>query len=106
MKITTKSTNLDLTPALNEYLEMKIGSLSKYLEKYEKEGVVEARVELARTTNHHYKGDVFMAEADIRLPGKILRADAETEDIRSAIDLLENKLTKQIEKYKDKAAEY
>lgn len=106
MNIITKSTNLDLTPALNEYLEMKIGSLSKFLSRYDKEGVVEIKVELARTTNHHHKGDVFMAEADVRLPGKILRADAEAEDIRSAIDLLENKLAKQIEKHKDKTSEF
>ena len=77
MKINIKSTHLDLTPALKEYIEEKIGSLAKFLKRWDPEGVVEAYVEVARTTKHHHKGNVFRAETDLRVPGKVLRAEDE-----------------------------
>lgn len=35
MKIDIKATNLDLTPAIREYIEIKIGSLSHFLKRFE-----------------------------------------------------------------------
>jgi len=101
MKINIKSTNLDLTPALKEYIEDKIGSVKKFLERWDPEGVVEAWVEVGRTTKHHHKGNVFRAEADLRVPGKVLRAEDEDFDIRVAIDRVRDKLKREIEKYKE-----
>ena len=100
MKINIKASNLDLTPALNEYLEEKIGSLSKFLKKYEMEGEVLAQVEVARTTKHHHQGDVFRAEVNLTLPKKVLRGVAEKEDIRTAIDEVKSELQREIVKYK------
>ena len=101
MKIDIKATNLDLTPALREYIEEKIGALTKFLKRWDPEGIVEAWVEVGRTTKHHYKGNVFRAEVDLRLPGKILRAEDENFDIRVAIDRVRDKLRREIEKYKE-----
>ncbi len=101
MKINTKSTNLDLTPALKDYIETKIGSLSRFLKRWDAEGTVEIWIEVARTTRHHHKGNVFRAEADLRLPGKVLRAEDEDRDIRTAIDRIKDKLKREIEKYKE-----
>lgn len=100
MKINIKSTNLDLTPSLHAYIENKLGSLAKFLTRFDTEGVAEMWVEVARTTRHHHKGDVFMAEADLRLPKKILRAVEESADVRIAIDALRKTLQLEIEKYK------
>ena len=86
MKINIKAVNLDLTPALNQYLEEKIGSLSKFLKNYEIEGEIQARVEVSRTTRHHHHGNVFRTEINLILPKKILRSVAEREDIRITID--------------------
>jgi len=101
MQINIKATNLDLTPALKDYIEAKIGSLSKFLQRFEAEGVVEAWVEVGRTTRHHQKGNVFRAEADLRLPGKVLRAEDEDFDVRAAIDKIKDRLKREIERYKD-----
>lgn len=101
MKINLKATNLDLTPPLKEFVEEKIGSLEKFVSRWDREGAVEAWVEVARTSAHHHKGDVFRAEVDLRLPGKVLRAEDEDFDIRVAVDHVRDKLQKEIAKYKD-----
>ncbi len=102
MKIHIKGTQLEVTPALKEYIEEKIGSLEKLVARYDAEGAVEIWIEVGRTTAHHHKGDVFRAEADLRLPGKVLRAEDEDVDVRIAIDRVRDKLKREIEKYKEK----
>ena len=57
-------------------------------------------VEIARTTRHHHKGDVFRAEANVALPGKMIRAEQATKDMRTAIDRVRNTLRLEIAKYR------
>jgi len=101
MKIDIKGTNIDLTGPLKEYILKKIGQLHKFLGQIDKDHEVEARVEVGRTTEHHHKGKVFRAEANIKVPGKLLRAEYEDFDIRIAIDKVRDILKREIEKYKD-----
>jgi len=100
MKINIKTINLDLTPTFVQYIEEKIGSLSKFLKKYEIESEIQAQVEVARTTQHHHKGDVFKAEINLDLPGKILRSVAEREDARMAINEAKDELQREIKNIK------
>lgn len=102
MRIDIKYTNLNSTPAIIEYVEAKIGSLEKFLKKIEAEAVVEAAVELARTTKHHHKGSIFRAECNLRIPGGMIRAEHEDWDIRVAVDKLKDNLRVQIKKYLEK----
>ena len=101
MQIYIKATNLDLTPALKEYVEEKVGGLATYLSKWESDGAVKTRVEIARTTNHHKKGDVFLATIDLHLPGKTLRAEETEWDARIAIDRARDTMQREIVKYKE-----
>jgi len=101
MQITIKGTDLDLTPAIKEYVDTKIGALDKFLQGWGEHADIEARVEVARTTNHHNKGNVYRAEVNLRLPGKLLRAEHEDWDIRVAIDQVANKLKREIVKEKE-----
>jgi len=100
MKITLLGSNLDITPSLKTYVEDKLGTLAKLIKHFDDEGVAELKVDLARSTNHHKKGLVFRVDANLRLPGRMLRADDENLDIRTAIDMVEDKLRREIEKYK------
>ena len=100
MKLNLKATGLDLTPSIKEYCDEKIGSLTKFVKRYDAEGTAEVWLEIGRTTKHHHKGPVFRAEADLRLPGKILRAEQEDTDVRAAIDRIRTKLRLEILKYK------
>ncbi len=101
MKINIKATDLELTAPLKEYIEEKIGGLNKFLSRLEdeKESDFTAWVEVARTTRHHHKGDVYRAECDLKLPGKMLRAEDENFDVRVAIDAVRDKLQKEVNKY-------
>ena len=101
MKINIKATNLELTPSIIQYVNDKINSVDKFLKKFEERTEIEIFVEIARTTRHHHKGDVFRAEANMQLPGKILRADHEDWDIRVAIDKVKDKLQQEVKKYKE-----
>ncbi len=100
MRINIKATNLELTPAIREYIEMKIGSLSRFLKRFEAENEIEVFVEIARTTKHHKSGDVFYAEANFSIGKKLLRAEHTDLDIRAASDKGEDKLGHEIKKYK------
>jgi len=101
MKIIIKATNLKLTPAISEYIEEKINSLDKFLnKKLEKESEIKIEIEIARITKHHKSGNVYYAEANLHLPGKILRADHSDWDIRVAVDKIKDILQQEIKKYK------
>ncbi len=107
MKIDIKSTNLDLTPSIKEFVEEKIGSLDKFIradgdggDEARSHESVEAFVEIARTTNHHRHGDVFKAEVNLKIGGRLLRAEKEDWDIRVAIDGAREELKVELQKKK------
>ena len=101
MKITLKKT-LDVTPALETYIDTKLQPLEKFLKHFEKNGETELRLEVARTTNHHNKGEeIFKAVASLQLEGNVLRSDSSASDIRKAIDEVRKVLHLEIEKYKE-----
>lgn len=106
MKITIKSTGLELTPPIKEFIEEKVGSVQKFLQRYDVNDAVLANVEIARSTKHHNKGDVYAAEININLPGQVLRAQTENEDIRVAINEAKDTLKREIDKYKDAHADH
>lgn len=95
MKIAIKATNMDLTPSIKDYVEDKIGGLDKFVDP------IETKVEVARDRKHR-SGMVFRAEVNMVMSGKLIRADAEGEDIYAAIDIVVPKLKEQISKFKDK----
>lgn len=107
MKIDIKSTQLEVTPALAQFIEEKIGSLDRFIPA-QKDGGTEARshqaveafVEIARTTKHHRQGDVFRAEVNLKIGGKVIRAQAQDWDIRVAIDAAREELKMELQKEK------
>ena len=101
MQITIKATGLELTPAIKEFIEEKIGSLDKFIKRYEQSGEILVSVEIARSTKHHHKGDVFHAEANAHLPRKLLRAEDEDFDVRVAVNKVKERLHREIVDYKN-----
>ena len=114
MKISIKATNFKLTDSIYTYIERKIGELEKFIKKvgekdgsYKERPATEAWIEVGRTTRHHRKGNVFRAEAQIKLPGKYLRVESENLDLHLAIDEVKDELQRKLTKYKGKKdAEY
>jgi ribosomal subunit interface protein len=93
---------IDLTPALEAYLQKKFAQLEKFVVSLAKTNPAELMIEVKRTTNHHRKGPVYHAAAKLHFAGVTLRAEADSEDIRTAIDGAKDTLREEIEKYKDR----
>ena len=93
MEIKIKTTNFSLTPSIGSYLQEKLNALDKFLPNDES---IFADVELAKTTRHHHKGDIFKAEVNLKMPGRLIRAVAEEWDLRVAIDTVKDELQRKI----------
>lgn len=98
--LTIKGTNLRITEAIDAYLRKKIDHIEKFLQPV---GLPkDVFVEIVKTTQHRKKGPYFRCEVNIRLPKKILRAEATTFDLYAAIDLVRDELERQVRAYRDK----
>ena len=100
MQINIQATELELTEPLREYVMKRIGALTKYLKRFDND-LLRAEVEIGRTTKHHRHGDIYRAEVNLLLPGKMLRATHEDQDIRVAVDRVQDLIKREISKYKD-----
>ncbi|MBI3952464.1 MAG: ribosome-associated translation inhibitor RaiA [Candidatus Doudnabacteria bacterium] len=98
MNISIKSTHLPLISSIKQYAEEKVRGMEKYIS-----GPIEAKIELERSRKHR-SGEIFRAELMLIVGGKIMRAEADGEDIYAAIDLAIPKLREQISKFKDRRA--
>ncbi len=100
MKIKIKTTGFNLTLAILNYVESKLNSLDKILPYDES---IRADVEIGKTTKHHQKGDIFKAEVNLIIPGRLIRVAAEQWDLRVAIDAVKDGLQREIKSNKEKS---
>ncbi|HHY05793.1 MAG TPA: ribosome-associated translation inhibitor RaiA [Clostridia bacterium] len=89
MKFQFRGKNIQVTTALREHAEKKLGKLDKYFDT-PPEAIVTLTVEKERQR----------VEVTIPLNGYLLRGEEETQDMYSSLDLVVDKLEKQIKKYK------
>lgn len=98
--VSNKATNLEMTEAIKAYVEEKMLSLEKLTVDFRPEP--EASIEIGKTSDHHAKGLIFFAEANLTVPGNLLRARTEAEDLYEAIDLMKDDLRRQVADFKDR----
>ena len=91
MRVTVIGKNINVTPALKEIIEKKISKLDRYFNPD-----VEARATLSVQRNRQ----IF--EVTIPFNGVVLRCEEATDDMYKSIDLVENKLERQIRKQRTK----
>lgn len=101
MQTIIKATHIDVTDALSQYVDDRIKSLEKYISRFEEQGESIARIELARTTQHHRNGDVFNVEVNLHIDGEVIRASRDGEDMYATIDEVKDVLKLEIQKFKD-----
>lgn len=95
MNIIVNGRHLEVTQALRQYSEEKIGKFEKFLSN-----ISEAVVTLS-VQKHRHK-----AEALLKVNGYLIQAEAVTGEVYSAIDEVVEKLEKQVKKYKEKQHDY
>ncbi len=92
MKIIVRGKNIDITPALRNYAEEKVGRISKYFE----DAFVEAQISLEVEKTRH------IVEVTVFIDGLLLRGEEKTGDMYASIDGVIEKIERQIRKYKTK----
>ncbi len=93
IKINTKATNLEITPAIADYVEKKIQMLDKFFRGTDE---VLVSAEIGKTTRHHKSGDFFKAELHITSNGEEYYASAETEDLYASIDKVKDDIIREL----------
>jgi len=88
--------NVEVTPRLEEYAEQKVGKLDRYLPLI-KDARVDLKVENTRSAAHSQ-----VAQVTVWVEGKILRAEERTGDMFASIDVVMDKMYRQIARYKGK----
>ena len=93
MEIIIRGDKVKVTQAINDYITEKLGKLEKYIE-----GVDNVRATVViKIKNHTQK-----VEVTIPLKKFILRAEEEQEDVYAAMDVVIDKIERQIRKNKTK----
>ncbi|MGJ9384806.1 ribosomal subunit interface protein [Salipaludibacillus neizhouensis] len=93
MNFNIRGENLEVTPALREYVEKKVSKLEKYFDTIPSSDV---HVKLSVLNNDQ------KVEITIPMPKLLLRAEEKHADMYAAIDLVIEKLERQIRKHKTK----
>jgi putative sigma-54 modulation protein len=96
MQLIVSGKNLEVSDWLREYVEKKVGKLDRYLPS-----LTEARVELALEKTKNTKQSQVV-QVTLRTNGTILRGEERSSDFTAAVDLVVDKLHRQIERYKSK----
>ncbi|NCO00058.1 ribosome-associated translation inhibitor RaiA [Candidatus Falkowbacteria bacterium] len=99
MNIKIKATRIEMTKALKDYVEAKISSVSKYLGKIKS---ANCEVEISKSVGGQNKGEIYRAEVNLDVPGKLLRVEKTEKDLYKAIDKVKDHLEMIIKKYKEK----
>lgn len=104
MKLNIKYTSIPPSSAIETYVIEKMSELDKFIHAGPGKGAaIEAWIEVGRTTEHHKKGDVFRAEVQIKLPGKVsVRAESVQSDLHLAIDEAKEEAERQLTRHKNK----
>ena len=93
-EFTIRGKNIEITQPLREYVEKRVGKVTKYFDKVE-----EINVLLTVTKGQH------VVEVTVEVPnGVLLRGEELTTDMYTSIDLVVEKLERQIHKQKTKLA--
>ena len=91
MNLNVSGHHLEVTPAIRTYVHSKLERVARHFDH-----VIDAHVIL--TANKVKQ----KAEVTLHVPGKELHCESEEGDLYAAIDVLADKLDRQILKYKDK----
>jgi putative sigma-54 modulation protein len=96
MRIETHGHQIEVTPALRDYVETKLSRLGRHFEH--PMDVVRTQLSIDRPDHR--------AEATVHISGRTLHADANGQDMYAAIDLLTDKLDRLLLKHKEKMVDH
>jgi ribosome hibernation promoting factor len=96
MRLQVKGKNLEVSDSIRAYAERKLAKLDPQLHE-----LTQVELELAVEKNPSIAANQ-VAEATIYTKGPVLRARESSSDMKASIDLLTEKLLRQVKHYRDK----
>ncbi len=96
MDITIRGKNIELTHALKDYIEEKVGKLDRYFDSINSVDVALA-VEKNRSIENTQR-----AEVTVFVNGSVIRGEEASVSMYSSVDIVVDKLERQLKKYKSK----
>lgn len=99
MQVNLKATKIELTPKIKDYIQEKMDMLEKYLGNIP---VTHCDFEVGTAVGNQKKGKIYRAEANLSVPGDLLRVEKTEKDLFKAIDKVKDHLARSIRRYKEK----
>ena len=96
MNITISGHHLDVTPAMQEYVRSKLERVIRHFDQ-----VIGINVLLC-TDNHREKDERQKVEITLRLKGKEIFVEHSDADLYASIDIVVDKLDRQVVRHKDR----
>jgi ribosome hibernation promoting factor len=100
MRLQVKGKNVEVSEAIRTYAEEKLGRLDRQLAD-----PTRVELELAVEKNPSISAN-HVAEATVWTKGPVLRAKEASSDMRASIDLLVDKLERQVARYREKRRDH
>ena len=97
MRITVKGRNIEITDAIRSYAEEKIGKVMNHYDQIQSIDVVLNVIKNPSVSQGH------TAEVICKFVSGSVQAEESAESMYASIDLLADKLDRQVKKFKDKA---
>jgi len=91
MILNVRGKNIDVTPALEDHIQKRLEKLEKF---FEEDTEVQVVLSVA--------GDNHIVEATVFFNSLILRSEESTGDMYASVDMMVDKLEKQVTRYRDK----
>jgi len=96
MELQITGKNIEVSPAIRSYVELKLGKLSRHLPN-----IIESKVEIAEEKTKSPQQH-FVVQVTVNSSGTLLRGEERGEDLFTAIDKVVAIMNRQIEHYKGK----
>lgn len=97
MKLVIQGKNIEVTDAIRDYVEQKISKAVSHFQHLTNE--VDVHLSVARNPRISPKQS---AEVTLYVNGAVVRAEESSENLYASIDLVANKISRQLRKYKEK----
>ncbi len=91
---------MELTDAIKDYIEKKISGLDKFFDR-----ISRSVVTVGLETHHHQKGNIFICECKLEIPGNDLFASQNEQALYKAVDKVHDDLERELKKHKMKTRE-
>lgn len=104
MNVTLQGTNVELTDGIREFVNRKLEESLKVLGNMNRDAVF-VDIELEETTRKDQERNnqqLFRAEANVKIPGRLVRVEESAGDLEQAIVSMKHTLTRELRQWHDR----